>query len=296
MEKLSRSRSLSHAFVLALLAPLGASLPAQCPEEPPLQGSTGESRVTCPCFAAGEEAGVVLEALPEDYPIEVLRVGIAWASAAGGNVPSLEGAIHVFSKGLPDPGVPVFQLQGPVLEDGFLNEFTLSPPIRIASGPFTVSLQFANANAGNLLAPSVVHDGNGCRPNKNVVLAQGLGWVDACALGVTGDWVMEVVYRRAECPPPPPPEPRFIRGDDNQDGAVDISDPLYSLSHLFLGGPRLCLEAMDTNDDGQLDLSDPVYNLSALFMGGPLPPPPYPSCNQDPAPPTLGCAKPGACG
>src|SRR5262245_20133792 len=144
MVKSVRPRSLSIAAAVSLLLCLVARTRAQCPEEPPRESSTGESRVVCPCFAAGEEAGVVLDAPPGDYPIEILRVGIAWGSAAGGNVPSLEGAIHVFSRGLPDPGVPVFELQGPVLEDGFLNEFTFSPALRIASGPFTVSLQFAN--------------------------------------------------------------------------------------------------------------------------------------------------------
>jgi len=37
---------------------------------------------------------------------------------------------------------------------------------------FTVSLQFANSNADNRLAPSVLHDGNGCRPGKNVGVVQ----------------------------------------------------------------------------------------------------------------------------
>ncbi len=36
---------------------------------------------------------------------------------------------------------------------------------------------------------------------------------------------------------PPPAEPRFQRGDSDGDGNSNISDPVYLLSHLFLGGP-----------------------------------------------------------
>jgi hypothetical protein len=273
-------------------APPGRGAP--CPEEPKLQNFTGTSRLVCPCFASGEEAGVVLDAPADHYPLEILRVGVAWGSATGGSLPSLEGAIHVYGKGLPDPGKPVFRLPGPVLEDGFLNEFTLAPPPVIASGPFTVSLQFANSNASNPLAPSVLHDGNGCRPGKNVVLADLLGWTDSCSLGVSGDWVLDVVYRRVECNPPPP-EKRFVRGDDNQDGKIDISDPLYNLGYQFLGGPGSCLEAMDTNDDGRIDLSDPVYDLAFLFIGGPAPPEPHPGCGPDPGPSSLGCVDSPLC-
>lgn len=62
-------------------------------------------------------------------------------------------------------------------------------------GPFTVTLEFLNSNSGNFYASTVVHDGNGCQPGKNVVFAIPGGWTDACALGVTGDWVFYVVYR-----------------------------------------------------------------------------------------------------
>ncbi len=191
------------ALAFALLVACTASTPrasaaASCPERPPLQTFTGAGRITCPCFAAGEQAGVVFTAPEADYPLEVLRVGIAWGSQSGGTPATLARALHVYSGGLPDPGSPVFTLDGPVLNDGAINQFDLEPlpgAIVIPSGPFTVALEFQTANAGIPFAPSTVHDGNGCQSGKNVVYATPGGWLDACALGVSGDWVFFVVYR-----------------------------------------------------------------------------------------------------
>lgn len=89
--------------------------------------------------------------------------------------------------------------------------------------------------------------------------------------------------------------PPFRRGDSNCDGAVDISDPLAALGHLFLGGaPLLCERAADANSDGALDVSDAVFALSFLFLGTHPPPPPFPHCGADPSPGLLACAS--ACG
>lgn len=69
----------------------------------------------------------------------------------------------------------------------------------------------------------------------------------------------------------------FIRGDANDDGRLNISDPQSMLGFLFLGGDRpWCLDAPDANDDGLVNLTDPVFTLSHLFLGGPEPPPPGP--------------------
>jgi hypothetical protein len=185
-------------FALPLLLIAAPQALAQCPENPPLAYYTGGGNAVCPCFIPGEQAGVVFSAPPADYPLEVLRVGIGWGSQFGGAPQSLEQAIHVYAGGLPNPGAPIFTLPGPVMTDGAINQFDLEPyagEITVATGPFTVALEFQNQNAGDPFAPSVVHDANGCQPGKNAVLANPGGWSDACALGVTGDWVMFVVYR-----------------------------------------------------------------------------------------------------
>jgi len=171
---------------------------AQCTEEPPFYNYTGTTQVVCPCFIAGEQAGVILNAPPAHYPLEVLRIGIAWGSVFGGNPAQIEQAVNLYAGGLPNPGSPIFSLPGPQLTDGFFNEFNIEPLVGnkvINSGPFMVSLEFLNDNSGNQFASSVVHDGNGCQAGKNSVYAIPGGWFDACVLGVTGDWVMYVVYK-----------------------------------------------------------------------------------------------------
>jgi hypothetical protein len=195
--------SLSLAVALIAVLAMGHSVMAdECPEEPQLQNYTGTGAVACPCFVSGEEAGAVLEAPAEHYPIEILRVGIGWASQFGGAPQSIEQAIHIYDAGLPNPGTPIFTLEGPVLNDGYINVFDLEPilgEIVVDSGPFTVTLEFLNSNMGDPFAPTMFHDGNGCQSGKNVVYAIPGGWYDACVLGVSGDWVVFVIYRQVNC-------------------------------------------------------------------------------------------------
>jgi hypothetical protein len=170
----------------------------QCTEKPPLQNYTGGGTSICPCFVAGEEAGAVFTAPAADYPIEILRVGIAWASQFGTSGGTIEDAIHIYHAGLPNPGPRYFTLPGPVLQDGAINEFNLEPlsgEILVPSGQFTVTLEFLISNAGDFFAPSVMTDGNGCQSGKNVIYANPGGWLNACSAGISGDWVFYVVYR-----------------------------------------------------------------------------------------------------
>ncbi|MCA8960923.1 MAG: hypothetical protein KDC38_10445, partial [Planctomycetes bacterium] len=82
----------------------------------------------------------------------------------------------------------------------------------------------------------------------------------------------------------------FLRGDTNDDGAVDIGDALFLLSNLFQGGPNpVCQDAADANDDGGKDIGDAVYLLSFLFQGGAAPAAPYPTWELDPTPDALPC-------
>ncbi len=58
----------------------------------------------------------------------------------------------------------------------------------------------------------------------------------------------------------------------NGDGKLDISDAVWVLAHLFMGGPEpASIAAADTNGDGTVDISDPIYLLGYLFLGGPAP-------------------------
>ena len=78
--------------------------------------------------------------------------------------------------------------------------------------------------------------------------------------------------------------PRFLRGDPNEDGEMDISDPLFILGCKFLGTACPgCRDAGDLNDDGAMDISDAIHGLNFLFSG--TQPPGYPgptACGSDP--------------
>ncbi|UCH84435.1 MAG: hypothetical protein JSW50_01730, partial [Candidatus Latescibacterota bacterium] len=112
-------------FIAALVVQRPPSAYAQCTQHL-LQTWTGAGAVACPCFISGEQAGAVFDAPAGDYPIKILRVDIGWGSQFGGQPQSLEQAIHVYGAGLPNPGVPIYTLNGPVLNDGFINSFDVS--------------------------------------------------------------------------------------------------------------------------------------------------------------------------
>jgi len=201
MNLISTARLAAAAAALLLVSGSGIAQ-GTCPEQPPLFNWTGGGAVTCACFVQGEEAGAILNIPAADLPAEILRIGVGWGSQFGGTPQVLEQAIHVYGAALPNPGTPIFSLSGPTLDDGFINEFDIEPlpgEVLINSNPFTVTLEFLTDNAGQTSDPSVVHDGNGCQPGKNVIKAIPGGWFDACQLGVSGDWVFQVVYRPVNC-------------------------------------------------------------------------------------------------
>jgi len=95
------------------------------------------------------------------------------------------------------------------------------------------------------------------------------------------------------CATPVGGKPRFRRGDPNSDGVINITDGIYILNFLFLGGPPpTCTEAANANDDGSANITDGIYVLNFLFLGGPAPAAPGASCGSEPegTPSDLGCA------
>ena len=79
---------------------------------------------------------------------------------------------------------------------------------------------------------------------------------------------------------------RFLPSDCNQDGVLNIADPVCLLGHLFQSDPHalpcgaeksdvsnlLLFDSNgDSNNGGGVDLSDAVYVLNFLFSGGPAP-------------------------
>lgn len=231
-----------------------------CPTEGPLAYWTGSGDVVCPCFAEGERAGVIFEAPAEHYPIEILSVGIGWGSLLGGSPATVEESILIYDGVPPNPGFPIEELLAPQMVDGFINVFDLEPlpgQVVINDGAFLVALEIFNANAGMTTAPTVVHDGNGCTPGRNSVYAftPGGQWLDACALGVTGDWLFQIEYRPLSCDTEPCP------ADVSMDGQVDFSDLNIVLGFFGQSGP---LVAGDTDGDQDVDFSDLNTVLAAF--------------------------------
>ncbi|MGA1781395.1 MAG: plastocyanin/azurin family copper-binding protein [Planctomycetota bacterium] len=75
---------------------------------------------------------------------------------------------------------------------------------------------------------------------------------------------------------------RFLRGDANEDGVVEIADPIALLGVLFQGAaPSPCLDASDANDDGSVNIADAIHLLSYLFSQGAMPPAPFPAPGPD---------------
>lgn len=85
----------------------------------------------------------------------------------------------------------------------------------------------------------------------------------------------------------------FTRGDCNGTPSVNVADAVAIVTYLFVGTfDPPCIDACDSNDDGVVDVSDPVYLLQFLFQAGPALPEPYPACGSDPTPDALDCAGP----
>jgi hypothetical protein len=89
-------------------------------------------------------------------------------------------------------------------------------------------------------------------------------------------------------------EELFRRGDANGDGRMDLSDAVFILGFLFIGGSAPgCMDAADVNDDQEVNIADAIFALSHLFTGGAAPPPPGArSCGSDETPDLLPPCRP----
>jgi hypothetical protein len=77
--------------------------------------------------------------------------------------------------------------------------------------------------------------------------------------------------------------PDFIRGDADSSGTLNLADAIFTATWIYSDGQApSCRDACDANDDGRLDISDPIYTLLYLFTGSAPPPAPYPSPGPDP--------------
>ncbi|MGH9363168.1 MAG: hypothetical protein ACRD2T_14755, partial [Thermoanaerobaculia bacterium] len=86
-----------------------------------------------------------------------------------------------------------------------------------------------------------------------------------------------------------PGEIPFRRGNCDGSADLELTDAVYLLGYLFLGGAApSCPDACDADDSGGLDLTDAVAVLGHLFLGAAAPPPPFPQGGADPTADKLG--------
>jgi len=66
---------------------------------------------------------------------------------------------------------------------------------------------------------------------------------------------------------------QFLCGDVNKDGVVNVTDIVYLINYLFIGGPAPVpiLHVGDVNQDEVVDVTDVVYLINHLFISGPAP-------------------------
>ena len=111
-----------------------------------------------------------------------------------------------------------------------------------------------------------------------LTLATGSNGADGCDHGSFAEAVIlpgDVIQ--------PPDGDEFIRGDADASTAINITDGIFILNFLFLGGPNPpCEDAADADDSNAINITDGIYVLNFLFLGGPDPAAPYPDCGTDP--------------
>ncbi len=121
----------------------------------------------------------------------------------------------------------------------------------------------------------------GTPPVSNVVVSSGVTWPAS-----TPDGIVNLS---------PHSEPQIARGDANANGVINpIGDSITALNYLFVPGNVVdCIDALDCNDDGDVNLGDPILLLLWGFANGQPLPPPFPDCGDDPTIDSLTCAASG---
>jgi uncharacterized repeat protein (TIGR01451 family) len=152
-------------------------------------------------FVEGERAASWLTS-PCDG--QLVAAQVFWTSPTGTQAAVIGWAIYVYRNGtFPNPGTIAAEIDGPVLNDGVLNEWryldennSIPLSVPVTSGEtVVVAFQFAEAPAAGQ-SPSVVRDTDGITANRNTIYADLGGtfaWFNASSLGVSGDWVIRAV-------------------------------------------------------------------------------------------------------
>ncbi len=263
--------------------------PPDCPQydtaHPPLKGSFSFG-FECPPEVTGEPGEVktieVFTSLTSG-DLQTPRGAEGWAlgihlenarAAAIDREPVADDAFYERTK-LVDPGLDTGE--GPQGEGAFQVVALTTPLDPDRSLPLSGTIRTARLTLEVTMPPEgsatvrlAYRDGKVSRPGtlpiKNLVTLD-----DATHIPELGS--CEVVLRSLD------PGGLQLPGDCNQDGALDISDAICLLGHLFLGTPSTVpceggtvldpgnVALLDSNGDGMVDLSDGVRVLGYLFGG-----------------------------
>ena len=142
-------------------------------------------------FVAGERGAAWLT---PNCAGDLVAVRVLWLDLVNSGSQTLGDAITVSEEGtFPVPGAALAVLSGPLMTEGFFNEFVIDPPIPLSPGQtFVVDFRFLSTPPP--IGPSLVTDIDGCQPLKNSIFAiPPSGWLDLCPLGVTGDLAIRAV-------------------------------------------------------------------------------------------------------
>jgi uncharacterized repeat protein (TIGR01451 family) len=162
----------------------------------------GDSGAIQAGFVAGEKAAAWLTS---PCGGNIVAAQVYWQSLNGNTTDEIEDSIDIYRSGTyPEPGALAEQILGPVLTDGFINEYRyldedntipLSVPV-LQDETFVVALTFLQAPDPSE-GPSVVNDLDGIQPNSNAIYASLGGgqfeWFPNTTLLVFGDWVIRAV-------------------------------------------------------------------------------------------------------
>ncbi|MEM7261679.1 MAG: Ig-like domain-containing protein, partial [Planctomycetota bacterium] len=100
--------------------------------------------------------------------------------------------------------------------------------------------------------------------------------VEICDNGVDDDGDGDIDAADSDCAPD---GTAFVRGDPDASGATNITDGIFILNFLFLGGAgSTCTASADADGSGAVNITDGIFVLNFLFLGGIAPPAPYPDC------------------
>ncbi|MCZ6794563.1 MAG: hypothetical protein O7J95_13220 [Planctomycetota bacterium] len=206
-----------------------------------------------------------------------------------------DGSTRVFEDGFGhESGKTVFVVARTTMVEGPDNdtfELWINPEPGDPEPPASATA-FSLLDGGNDIDPSVGIVGFTLRVSRFT----GEFEIDELRMGTSWESVTTVVE----------PEVRFVRGDADSDGTINLTDGIVILNFLFLGAESpACMDAADADDDGgeRPQITDAIVLFTWLFLGGVAPSPPSPAtaaygagdCGVDPtADDPMGCLMAGA--